>query len=154
MSDPTFRLARREDVPTIVALLLDDPLGAGRERTEDLSPYLRAFDVIDAAPSEELLVVEVAGEVVGCVQLSVLPSLTRAAATRGQLEGVRIAADHRGSGLGRALLEHAMERAAARGCSIVQLTTDLRRPEAHRVYERLGFTATHTGFKRELHPGA
>lgn len=150
MTRPVLREAVREDVPAIVALLADDPLGARREAPAELVPYLRAFARIHDDPGELLLVAEDEGRIVACAQLSVLPGLSRGATLRGQIEGVRVARPHRGTGLGAAVIEHLAGEAARRGCTLLQLTSDVRRPDAHRFYERLGFVATHTGFKREL----
>lgn len=147
-----FREARREDLPRLVELLADDPLGATRESAgpqlhED---YERAFAEIDADPGELLLVAERDGLVVGLLQLSIVPSLTRRGARRAQVEGVRVAREARGEGLGRALLEEALRFARERGCRLVQLTTDKQRPEALRFYEGLGFVASHEGLKLAL----
>lgn len=149
----TLRRAAIEDVPRIVELLTDDPLGAGREGPDDsdgLQPYLRAFAAIDADPAHLLVVAERHGEVVATMQLSFLPGLARRGALRAQVEAVRVRADVRGSGLGRALLTWARGEAELRGCALVQLTSDKQRPEAHRFYARLGYTASHEGFKLEL----
>lgn len=145
-----IRTAMREDVPAIVALLADDPLGAQRESLEDLEPYLRAFAVLDADPHQVLVVADRDGVVVGTAQLSLLHGLSRRGATRAQIEGVRVAASERGSGLGTTLIEWAVGEARARGCALVQLTSDKSRVDAHRFYERLGFEATHEGFKLAL----
>lgn len=149
-SDVEIREARVEDVPAIVALLADDPLGAGREDPADLMPYDAAFARIAADPSEVLLVAAAGDTVVGTLQLSLLPSLSRRGALRAQLEGVRVAADVRGGGVGEALVAAAVARAEAAGCVLVQLTSDATRTDARRFYERLGFTASHVGFKRAL----
>jgi GNAT superfamily N-acetyltransferase len=146
---PEFRPARAGDVPAIVALLADDPLGATRERPGDPA-YAAAFAALAADPNQLLVVAEDGGEVVGTLQLTVIPGLSRLGATRGQLEAVRVRADQRGSGLGAALVEWACARAAERGCALVQLTTDATRGDAHRFYEHLGFTASHVGMKRPL----
>lgn len=149
-----IRSATRADVPAIVALLADDPLGAQRESLggspEELEPYLRAFAVLDADPHQVLVVADRDGVVVGTAQLSLLAGLSRQGATRAQIEGVRVAASERGSGLGTTLIEWAVGEARERGCALVQLTSDKSRVDAHRFYERLGFTATHEGFKRQL----
>ena len=84
---------------------------------------------------------------VGTLQLTVLPSLSRGGALRSQVEAVRVAGSQRGKGLGEALLLWAVEESRARGCSLVQLTTDKQRTDAHRFYERLGFVASHEGMK-------
>ncbi|MGY1633070.1 GNAT family N-acetyltransferase [Geodermatophilus sp. SYSU D01186] len=146
-----LRRAVAEDLPAIVTLLTDDPLGRHREGA-DLEPYRRAFAAVDADPAHLLLVVtqEPACAVVGTLQLTVLPGLSRGGATRLQVEGVRVRADHRGSGLGTAVLEWALAEGRRRGCALVQLTTDTSRPDALRFYERLGFAASHVGLKRAL----
>jgi GNAT superfamily N-acetyltransferase len=143
------RTATADDLPAIVALLADDELGRLREDPDDLGPYRAALDAITADPHQELVVLDDDGPI-GTLQLSLLPSLTHRGAWRAQVEGVRIAADRRGEGLGGVLLEWAIATAAARGCRMVQLTTDRRRPDAHRFYESLGFTASHLGMKLAL----
>jgi GNAT superfamily N-acetyltransferase len=66
---------------------------------------------------------------------------------RGQVEGVRVAAEERGTGVGRVMLEWAVEECRKRGCGVVQLTSDERRSDAHKFYEALGFRPTHLGYK-------
>lgn len=148
------RPARRDDVPAIVHLLADDTLGASREQPTDPLPqaYWDAFDAISTQRGNELLVAEADGEVVGCLQLTVIPGLSRMGATRGQLEGVRVSSKHRGRHIGEALVAAATDRARELGCTIVQLTTDRTRVDAHRFYERLGFESTHIGMKRAIEP--
>jgi GNAT superfamily N-acetyltransferase len=148
-----LRPASAKDVPAIVALLADDPLGVTRDgatptgAAEDLRPYLEAFAAIDADPAHLLLVAEADGVVAGTLQLSLLPGLARRGALRAQLEAVRVHRRHRGSGLGRAMVGWAIAEARRRGCGLVQLTSDKQRPEAHRFYAELGFVASHEGFK-------
>jgi ribosomal protein S18 acetylase RimI-like enzyme len=147
---PELRRARPDDVPAIVALLAADPLGSTREDTEDEAPYRRAFAAVDADPGQLLLVAEAAGEVVGTLQLTFIPGLSRRGMLRAQIEGVRVHEDHRDSGLGTRMAEWAIAEARRRGCGLVQLTTDNRRPDALRFYERLGFVASHAGLKLPL----
>ena len=151
-----IRAARRDDVPSIVRLLADDVLGAKREQATEPLPqaYWNSYDAMIAQGGNELLIAELGGEVVGCLQLSVIPGLSRVGMTRGQLEGVRVSSEHRGRRIGEALVAAATERARELGCAIVQLTTDKTRVDAHRFYERLGFESTHIGMKRTIEPGA
>nr|WP_218880622.1 GNAT family N-acetyltransferase [Kineosphaera limosa] len=130
-------------------MLADDPLGAGREGG-DLAPYAAAFARMTADPGQTQAVAELGGQVVGTLQLSVIPSLTRRGTTRAQIEGVRTLSTLRGRGIGEALFEWALRRSRERGASLVQLTSDVTRGNAHRFYEHLGFTPSHTGFKLEL----
>ncbi|MBN6033748.1 GNAT family N-acetyltransferase [Amycolatopsis sp. 195334CR] len=146
----TIRRAQRNDVDAIAHLLADDDIGAGRETPADLAPYYAAFDAIDADPNQLLVVADVDGEAVGTLQLSIIHGMARTGASRGQIEGVRVHSSQRGTGLGTTLIQWAIDEAKARGCVIVQLTSDTRRTDAHRFYERLGFAPTHTGFKLAL----
>ncbi|MFW6692656.1 GNAT family N-acetyltransferase [Streptomyces sp. MAR4 CNX-425] len=150
MSDLHIRRATAADIPAVVAMLADDPLGATRETPDDPAPYAHAFARIDADPGHHLAVAERDGRVVGTLQLSVIPGLSRRGATRALIESVRVHRDERGGGLGTQLIEWAVEEARRQGCAIVQLTSDATRTDAHRFYERLGFAATHVGFKRTL----
>jgi ribosomal protein S18 acetylase RimI-like enzyme len=147
-----IRRARADDVPAIVALLADDAIGSLREDGGAvLNPrYADAFAAIDQDANQYLAVAEQAGRIVGCLQLTFIPGLTRRGAWRGQIEGVRIASDHRGEGLGERMLAWAIATCRAQGCTLVQLTTDKRRPEAISFYERLGFRASHEGMKLAL----
>ncbi|MFI9454902.1 GNAT family N-acetyltransferase [Amycolatopsis sp. NPDC052450] len=142
-----IRPARREDVAAIVGMLADDQIGSTRDSVDDLAPYLKAFEEIDADPAHLLIVADDGGEAVGTLQLSIIPGLARKGALRGQIEAVRVRASHRGSGLGGDLMRWAIDESRRRGCALVQLTSDVKREDAHRFYERLGFEATHTGFK-------
>lgn len=147
-----FRPASISDLPAILALLADDVLGRRREALgPPLDPrYAQAFHAIDGDPNQLLAVAEQGGEVVGCLQLTFIPGLSRVGAWRGQIESVRVASRLRGSGLGRAFLEWAIETCRQRGCALVQLTTDKRRADAHRFYQSLGFVASHEGLKLDL----
>ena len=150
MTEITIRPASREDVPAIAALLADDALGAAREDAGDIETYLRAFDDMAAQPGNVMLVAERAGLVVGCLQLTIIAGLSRHGMKRGQIEGVRVNSACRGLGIGERLIRHAIEMARATGCGLVQLTSDVTRADAHRFYERLGFVASHAGFKLPL----
>jgi len=148
-----FRNASSTDLPAIITLLVDDPIGATREVAsgEIDQAYLEAFAAIEADPNQLLAVaVDDDGKVIGCLQLSFIPGLSRKGIWRGQIESVRIAAGHRGGGLGAAMIEWAVEQAKEKGCGLVQLTSDKRRPDAIRFYERQGFVASHEGLKLDL----
>lgn len=149
MKPPIFRRATREDLPAIVTLLADDPLGQLREdaRMPVNMDYLVAFGAMDRDPNQFPLVVELEDEVVGYLQLSFIPGLSRKGMWRGQIESVRIAANRRGMGLGKEMIKWALGRCKARGCGIVQLATDKSRSDALEFYGQLGFVASHEGMK-------
>ncbi len=147
-----IRKAAAADVAAIIAMLADDALGAQRE---DASLPLRdsyrsAFAAIDADPNQLLAVVEHDGEIIGCIQISFIPGLSRMGMWRGQIESVRIASHIRGGGVGRQMIVWAIEQCRERGCGLVQLTTDKSRSDALRFYQSLGFTDSHEGLKLSL----
>ena len=150
MGDLEIRPATTDDISAIVGLLADDPLGAQRESPDDLDPYLAALERLSHDPNQHLVVATREDRVVGTLQLTIVPGLSRRGATRSIIEGVRIHADERGSGLGSRLIEWAIEESRRQSCQLVQLTSDNTRTDAHRFYERLGFTASHVGFKLAL----
>jgi ribosomal protein S18 acetylase RimI-like enzyme len=148
----TFRQAVLDDLPYIVDMLSDDPLGARRERFEVPLPdsYFAAFEAIDTNPLNELIVATNEGTVVGVLQLTFIPNISYQGGWRALIEGVRVSADYRNQGIGRKLFEYAINRAKEKGCHMVQLTMDKQRTEAHRFYQSLGFQASHEGFKLHL----
>jgi GNAT superfamily N-acetyltransferase len=147
-----FRIARavEADLPALVTLLADDDLGSGRESTQ-LEPYEAAFREIDSDPHHFLVVVrDDADAIVGTMQLTLIPGLARAGAKRLLIEAVRLAPPTRGSGLGTALFGWAHDYGRTHGATLAQLTSDKTRAHAHRFYERLGYVASHEGFKSAL----
>ncbi|MEW2510213.1 GNAT family N-acetyltransferase [Streptomyces sp. NPDC046870] len=150
MDDLEIRAATADDLPAIVAMLADDPLGVQRESPGDLTPYRNALERLVADPHQHVVVAVREGRVIGTLQLTIIPGLSHKGATRALIEAVRIHADERGSGLGGRLIEWAIDTSRQLGCQMVQLTSDKTRTDAHRFYERLGFTASHEGFKLRL----
>ncbi|MFD5802275.1 GNAT family N-acetyltransferase [Streptomyces sp. NPDC048171] len=150
MADLEIRRTTAADIPAVVAMLADDPLGAQRESPDDLDPYLAALERLDADPNQHVVVAVRDSRVVGTLQLTIVPGLSRRGATRSIIEGVRVHADERGSGLGTQLIEWAIDESRRQGCQLVQLTSDKTRTDAHRFYERLGFSSSHAGFKLQL----
>ncbi|WP_329615125.1 GNAT family N-acetyltransferase [Streptomyces brevispora] len=150
MNDLEIRAAGDDDLSEIVAMLADDPLGAGRESPDDLAPYRAAFQRLADDPNQHLMVAVRTGRIVGTLQLTVIPGLSRRGSTRSVVEGVRIHADERGSGLGTRMIQWAVDESRRQDCQLVQLTSDATRTDAHHFYERLGFVASHVGFKLAL----
>lgn len=148
----TFRKALREDLPSIIEMLANDFLGKTREKFEIPLPksYYDFFEMIDSDSNQELTVLELDGEVIGTMQLTFLPNLNFGGSMRLLIESVRVKDSLTGKGIGTKMMEYAINRAKDRHCKIVQLTTDKRRKDAHRFYEKLGFVASHEGMKLHL----
>ena len=144
-------LAEPGDLRALIEMLHDDPLGARREApNESEAAYRAAFSAIDRDPNNLLIVVRNGGPPLAMAQLTFMPSLTYQGGWRAQIEGVRVRSDQRGRGLGRQLIENAIERARQRGCRLIQLTTDRERPDSKAFYEKLGFVDSHHGMKLML----
>ncbi len=145
-----FRKATQKDLPTIIKMIADDALGKTRENYQDPLPneYLEAFENINSDPNQELIVVEhINSDILGTLQLSFIQYLTYQGGIRAQIEAVRIRKDQRGKGIGQKMFEWAIQRAQQKGAHLLQLTTDKKRPEAIKFYEKFGFKATHEGMK-------
>ncbi|MFC7527238.1 GNAT family N-acetyltransferase [Actinoplanes sp. GCM10030250] len=149
-----IRTATRADVPAVLGLLADDDIsrqrGWGTVPEEVDAAIWAAFEAIDSDDRNELVVAAEDGEVIGTLQLTFIPGLSRGGGERLLIEAVRIRSDQRGRGLGGELIRWAVERARERGCRMVQLTTDKRRTDAQRFYATLGFVASHEGMKLAL----
>jgi GNAT superfamily N-acetyltransferase len=149
----TLRRAEEDDLEEIVALIADDEIARSRGDSlgaEDRAAYRTAFRAIDQDPAQLLVVAIDTESVVGTLQLTFIPGLSRRGALRMQIEAVRVGAAHRGTGLGSAMITWSLEEGRRRGASLAQLTSDKARPEAHRFYQRLGFVPSHVGYKIQL----
>lgn len=147
-----IRKANREDVPHIVKLLANDILGNQREcyQGQILQQYYDAFNEIDNDKNNYLIVVVDGKRIIGTLQLTIIPSLTYQGRKRAQIEGVRIDKFYRGKGIGKQIIEWAIDKAHEDGCHLLQLTTDKKRHETIEFYKKLGFVASHEGLKLHL----
>ena len=152
MRDVNVRKMQKADLPLIVQLLADDELGQLRERLQKTphDDYRRAFTAIDADPSQYLAVFEKNDDIIGCLQISFIPGLSRRGALRGQIESVRVATNVRGNGYGTFMMAWAIKKCREQGCSLVQLSSDKARKDARRFYQKLGFEPSHEGFKLQF----
>jgi GNAT superfamily N-acetyltransferase len=148
----TYRDARPEDLPFIIALAVEDNVvPTDDDPANAMAPeYLAVLAAIDADPNERFVIAELAGEPVGTLQLSFLPNLMWRGMWRALVEQVHVSAAHRSKGLGSDMMRWAIEQSRQRGCGMVQLTSNKKRLDAHRFYERLGFVKSHEGFKYYL----
>ena len=149
----TFRLATLEDLPRIVSMLADDVLGVTRESSSNIVPeqYIQAFENIRSDPNQELTVAVLDNEIVATFHLTFIQYLTYQGGLRAQIEAVRTDSKFRGKGIGTSVFEYAIRRAKEKGCHLLQLTSDKRRPDAIRFYESIGFRPTHEGMKLPLY---
>ncbi len=148
MTNLIFEVANTTSLTSIVTLLNDDELGAQRESVNHVgTAYLKAFEEIQSDPNAFIIIAKLNGDIIGCAQLNILHYLTYQGGKRAQIEGVRVARGQRGQGVGKELFSYLINFAKEKGCHMVQLTTDKRRPQAANFYESLGFNKTHHGYK-------
>ena len=148
VSQIRIRPALSGDVAAIVTMLADDALGRGRERIEDPLPpsYFQALERVERDPNIQLVVAEgEGGDVIGCLQLCILPGLSSQGACRALIEDVRVASHCRSRGIGEQRVQWASAEARGKGCKLVELLTHNTRIDAQRFYKRLGFQASHVG---------
>lgn len=147
-----IRKATRHDVPEIVRLLADDMLGSKREAYENgiAQSYYDAFETINRDNNQMLVMAEIEGKTVGTLQISYITNMSHSGAKRAMIEGVHVDATLRSKGIGQYMMEWAVTESKKQGCRFVQLTSNKQRKDAHRFYERLGFMASHEGFKLGL----
>ncbi len=148
-----LRKATLNELPEIIALLVDDELGSTREQLDTIiNPrYVTAFELINQDPNQFLMVVTNESKVViGTCHLTLMPSLTFTGSTRLQIEAVRVAASYRGQKIGEWMIKEAIALGKTHGATIIQLTTNIKRPKAKSFYEKLGFESTHVGMKLYL----
>lgn len=148
----TYRKAAEADLPFIVKLLSDDAVRVTDDRPDEpYHPrYVTALRELAADPNQMMMVALLDGETVGTIQLTFIPGLAALGSKRCLVEAVHIVPAHRGKGLGTQMMQWAVAQARERDCGMVQLTSNKKRLDAHRFYERLGFLKSHEGFKYYL----
>jgi GNAT superfamily N-acetyltransferase len=151
----TLRRATPEDLDQIIALLSDDAINASRGdivTPADRLVYESAFRAVTRDPANDVIVAVDGDEtVIGTLQLTRIPGMVRRGATRLLVEAVFVARPARSTGIGTILMRWVLDTAAPSvGADLVQLTSATQRADAHRFNERLGFKASHVGFKFEM----
>lgn len=152
MSRLTYRDATAADLGFIIRLIVDDSVVPTNDEPghPDHPRYLAALEAIDRDPNQKLVIAEFEGQSVGTLQLTYIPGIARLGEFRCLIEAVHIVPSHRNLGLGGEMIRWSIEQARAHGCGVVQLTSNKKRLDAHRFYERLGFKKSHEGFKLYL----
>ncbi|WP_423067296.1 GNAT family N-acetyltransferase [Devosia sp. CN2-171] len=152
MTRLTYRDATAADLGFIVSLIVEDSVVPTNDEPDrpDHPRYLAALEAIERDPNQRIVIADYEGQPVGTVQLTFIPGINRLGEWRCLVEAVHIVPTHRNLGLGGEMIGWAIEQAKARGCGLVQLTSNKKRVDAHRFYERLGFKKSHEGFKLSL----
>jgi GNAT superfamily N-acetyltransferase len=147
-----IREATASDLEAIIRLHEEDSLGSHGDAwlPETKAAYEAAFAAIARSPDNQLYVAVDTDRVVGTFQLTFIPNLTGRGALRVKVESVKVASALRSKGIGAAMMAHAEAVARARGARLLELTSNGKRTDAHRFYERIGYEQSHKGFKKSL----
>jgi len=143
----SIRKAEARDLADLLAVLsqlapLDPPLDSGSDTIR------RAWGEIQSQPLREVLVAEAGGQVVGTVDWYLTPNLTHGGRPYVTIENFVVDSAHRRQGVGTALLNAVIAEAKGAGCYKVQLQSDIKRGDAHRFYEAVGFKPSAQGYRR------
>ena len=149
MTTISVREAAMSDLAALLPLL--DQLRENSSRPERPGEELtwrheRALAEILGSPHLTILVADVDGAIRGTCALAFLPNINHAAMSYCILENMVVDQSARGSGVGKALIDRAVELARLKGCYKLSLTSNLKREDAHRFYESAGLTHSHKGF--------
>ena len=145
-----IRPAAEGDIPRIIDLYDKLSISTTRielEKNPTRAEYLAVFEEILAGPGHELLVAEENGEVVGSVVLIIVPNLSHRATPWALAEYLIVDPELRRRGIGRKLMEYVIVRARKAGCYRIEVMSDKKRREAHKLYHSVGFEELAYGFR-------
>jgi GNAT superfamily N-acetyltransferase len=137
-----IRPARAQDAMQLSSLLTELGYPAPPETiAERLSGLIRA--------NETVLVAARGDDIIGMASVHVTPVLHRPTPV-GRVTALVVTQSARGRGVGRALVSAAEQLLRERGCELLEVTSNMRRTDAHAFYERLGYEPTSVRFKKAL----
>ena len=148
----TVRAATEEDIPRVLELYNDLASGVSSGEQSYPSPddVQKVIAEMAALPGHELLVAEEDGTVVGTMVLLIVPNLSHGALPWATVENVVVDNEYRRRGIGRILMDYAIDRACQAGCYKIQLLSNKKRLEAHQFYQEMGYEISGYGFRLYL----
>ncbi len=132
-----IRTAEQKDLETILELyhdLTEDP-----DDKISLPEAVERFEKIKTYPDYKLYIAEYNDEIAGTFAVLIMDNLAHRGEPSSIVEDVVIRNDLQGKGIGGEMMKYAMEISKQRGCYKMVLSSHLRRENAHRFYESLGF---------------
>ena len=145
-----IRSATQDDLEQIVGIYVMDPLVGDHQPAsiEIDEAYREVFTQIDEDPNQLLLVAEHQGEITGTVQVTCIQYLLGRLIKTAVVEALFVHPDHVNNGIGTLLMKEAEKWAKKNNCYSVRLTSNRKRAEAHRFYEKLNYVDDHLAFKK------
>lgn len=163
LGDVSLARATREHVPTIERLLADDPTSPRHVATATLvsddilgagppdADLNAVFDLIDADPHEELLVILDEGDrVIGTLQLSFVHTMARGGGVRAVVSGARVRGGSDSISIAKRVFAWVVDHCRARGARVLIVMSDKNRAHLHGFFTTMGFRPSHDGLTLPL----
>lgn len=144
-----IRSIEHADLAAVVEILIGGSLHPESESRDDLDEYWLAVEEARRRQGE-VFVADENGAVVGVCQVIVFRNIGNRGQRVAEIENVHVRSDRRSNGIGEKLITACENLARSMNCHRVQLTSNVARGDAHRFYDRLGYVASHKGFKKSL----
>jgi GNAT superfamily N-acetyltransferase len=143
-----IRQANCEDLPSILGLYqqngIDDKEVLSIDEANDMLNKFKQY------PNYAIYVATFENEVVGTFALLIMDNLAHKGTPSGVVEDVVVDENFRSRGIGKKMMEFAIEKCRNQGCYKLMLSSNIKRDMAHRFYENLGFKKHGYSFLIEL----
>ena len=148
MDEITIREAMEEDIPVVLDLYSAAGIGGG----DNFNPAEGRlhFAELRRYPSLRVFIALINQTIIGTYELLIMDNMAKRGRRSGVVEDVAVHPEHQGQGVGRAMMEHALEQCRLANCYKITLSSNLNREAAHRFYDSLGFEKHGYSFRIEL----
>lgn len=137
MEELSIRVATRQDLPAILQLYRQPDMNNGRVLS--LRDAEKVFERTKTYPDYRIYVACRDGEILGSFTLLIMDNLVQMGARSGIVEGLVVASKWQGKGIGKQMMEFAMQKCREAGCYKLVLSSNKKREKAHQFYQSLGF---------------
>jgi GNAT superfamily N-acetyltransferase len=142
------RAAGTDDLAGVLALYAQPDIDDGDVLPIDQAAHI--FQRFAHYPDYKLYVAELDGQIVGSFALLIMDNLGHLGAPSGIAEDVVVDPARHGRGIGKAMMQFAIERCREQQCYKLMLSSNAKRERAHAFYEALGFARHGYSFRIEL----
>lgn len=132
-----YQIATESDLQTILDIYLKSNLD---KQILEIETAKSIFKQISQYPNYKIYIVEIDNQPVGTFALLIMDNLGHLGTPSAVVEDVAVIAEYQGKGIGKKMMEFAMQIVKEKGCYKLTLSSNLRREAAHAFYESLGFT--------------
>ena len=132
-----IRIAEENDVPDILRLYAQPDMDNGKAL--ELPDAKIIFNRMKSYPDYQVYVAEINGEIVGTYALAIMDNLAHMGSKSGLIEDVVVSQTYQRQGIGQQMMRCAVETCKEKSCYKVCLSSNLKRENAHRFYDSIGF---------------